>query len=94
MKNASKYVKKIDWLQDECPIKATVDVIGGLWKPLILFYLLDRSKRFSELRKEIPGVTAQMLTLQLRQLEADGSWSRILGLSKDRDLLFRLLPET
>jgi hypothetical protein len=29
MKNASKYVKKIDWLQDECPIKATVDVIGG-----------------------------------------------------------------
>jgi len=71
MKNASKYVKKIDWLQDECPIKATVDVIGGRWKPLILFYLLDRPKRFSELRKEIPGVTAQMLTLQLRQLEAD-----------------------
>jgi DNA-binding HxlR family transcriptional regulator len=71
MKNVSKYVRKIDWLQDECPIKATVDVIGGRWKPLILYYLLDRPKRFSELRREIPGVTPQMLTLQLRQLEAD-----------------------
>lgn len=62
---------KIDWLQDECPIKATVDVIGGRWKPLILYYLLDQPKRFSALRREIPGVTSQMLALQLRQLEAD-----------------------
>ena len=71
MKRSSKYVRKIDWLQDQCPIKATVDVIGGRWKPLILYYLLDRAKRFSELRREIPTVTPQMLTLQLRQLEAD-----------------------
>jgi DNA-binding HxlR family transcriptional regulator len=71
MKSTSKYVRKIDWLQDQCPIKATVDVIGGRWKPLILYYLLDQPKRFSELRREIPGVTPQMLTLQLRQLEAD-----------------------
>jgi len=62
---------KIDWLQDECPIKATIDVIGGRWKPLILYYLLDQPKRFSALRREIPGVTSQMLALQLRQLEAD-----------------------
>lgn len=71
MKRSSKYVQKIDWLQNQCPIKATVDVIGGRWKPLILYYLLDRAKRFSELRREIRGVTPQMLTLQLRQLEAD-----------------------
>lgn len=71
MKNAPKYAQKIDWLQDQCPIKATVDVIGGRWKPLILYYLLDQPKRFSALRREIPGVTPQMLTLQLRQLEAD-----------------------
>jgi DNA-binding HxlR family transcriptional regulator len=71
MKNASQYAKKIDWLHDECPVKATIDVIGGRWKPLILYYLVDDPKRFSELQRQIPGVTAQMLTLQLRQLEAD-----------------------
>ncbi|MBV8101106.1 MAG: helix-turn-helix transcriptional regulator [Verrucomicrobia bacterium] len=76
MKNEPRYARKIDWLQDQCPIKATVDVIGGRWKPLILFYLLDQPKRFSALRKDIPGVTAQMLTLQLRQLEADGIVTR------------------
>jgi DNA-binding HxlR family transcriptional regulator len=76
MKNEPRYARKIDWLQDQCPIKATVDVIGGRWKPLILFYLLDQPKRFSALRKDIPGVTAQMLTLQLRQLEADGIVAR------------------
>ena len=76
MKNEPTYGRKIDWLQDECPIKATVDVIGGRWKPLILFYLLDKPKRFSELRRQIPGVTAQMLTLQLRQLESDGIVAR------------------
>lgn len=71
MKSISRYSRKIDWLQDQCPIKATVDVVGGRWKPLILYYLLDRPKRFSELQHDIPRVTAQMLTLQLRQLEAD-----------------------
>ena len=78
MKNEPKYAQKIDWLQDQCPIKATVDVIGGRWKPLILFYLLGQPKRFSGLRKDIPGVTAQMLTMQLRQLEADGIVARTI----------------
>jgi DNA-binding HxlR family transcriptional regulator len=78
MKNEPRYAQKIDWLQDQCPIKATVDVIGGRWKPLILFYLLDQPKRFSALRKDIPSVTAQMLTLQLRQLEADGIVARTI----------------
>jgi DNA-binding HxlR family transcriptional regulator len=77
MKNEPRYAPKIDWLQDQCPIKATVDVTGGRWKPLILFYLLDQPKRFSALRKDIPSVTAQMLTLQLRQLEADGIVARL-----------------
>src|SRR5260370_7541045 len=72
MKNEPRYAQKIDWLQDRCPIKATVDVIGGRWKWCILFYLLDQPKGFSGLRKDIASVTAQMLTLQLRQLEADG----------------------
>ena len=54
-----------------CPVKLTTDVIGGKWKPLILFYLEHGSKRFGELRKLIPGMTKKMLTQHLRDLERD-----------------------
>ena len=54
-----------------CPVKLTTDVIGGKWKPLILFYLEDGCKRFGELRKLIPGMTKKMLTQHLRDLERD-----------------------
>jgi DNA-binding HxlR family transcriptional regulator len=54
-----------------CPVKLTADVIGGKWKPLILFYLEGGTRRFGELHKLIPGLTKKMLTQHLRELERD-----------------------
>jgi len=55
-----------------CPVEAAVDVFGGKWKALILWWLQQRTWRFAELRGQIPGITEKMLTQQLRELEADG----------------------
>jgi DNA-binding HxlR family transcriptional regulator len=61
---------------DDCPVLLTTSIIGGKWKPLILFYLQSRTRRFSELNRLIPGSTKKMLTQQLRELERDAIINR------------------
>ncbi|MGB7161288.1 MAG: helix-turn-helix domain-containing protein [Tepidisphaeraceae bacterium] len=56
----------------KCPAESTLDVIGGRWKILILYRLAGGCRRFSELKRELGGVTQKMLTQQLRQMQADG----------------------
>jgi DNA-binding HxlR family transcriptional regulator len=59
-------------MQDsDCPVRITTEIIGGKWKPLILFYLQDGTRRFSQLQKLLPGTTKKMLTQRLRELEHD-----------------------
>lgn len=58
-------------MQDNCPVAATLELIGGKYKALILWHLSEKKLRFSELRKVISNATPKMLTQQLRELEAD-----------------------
>ena len=55
-----------------CAVEATLAVVGGRWKPVLLFHLLEGRKRFSDLCRAVPNATQRMITLQLRELEADG----------------------
>jgi DNA-binding HxlR family transcriptional regulator len=56
-----------------CPVETTLAVIGGKWKPLILWHLGEGGvHRFLDLQRLIPGITRKMLTQHLRELERDG----------------------
>lgn len=55
-----------------CPVKLTASIIGGKWKPSLLFHLEGRTRRFCELQRLIPRLTKKMLTQHLRELERDG----------------------
>ena len=54
-----------------CEVEATIKIIGGRWKPMIIYLLFSGPHRFGELQQRIPGITQKMLTQQLRDLEAD-----------------------
>ncbi len=56
----------------ECPITYVMEKIGGYWKPIILFNLLEGTRRYSELKKAMPQITEKVLIQQLKQLEEEG----------------------
>jgi len=76
MKSPAEFAHKIDRLRDVCPVRAAIDVISGRWKPSILFELKQGPSRFTEIQSALRGSTAQAISVQLRQLEADGVVSR------------------
>lgn len=58
--------------KSECPVEIVIRLIGGKYKPIILYHLQRETLRFSELSRLIPSVTPKVLTQQLRELERDG----------------------
>lgn len=57
-------------------VNITLKVIGGKWKPVILWYLFEKTCRFNELQKAVSGITQKMLTQQLKELVKDGLVAR------------------
>jgi DNA-binding HxlR family transcriptional regulator len=60
----------------QCPVDAPIHVLGGKWKLVLVFYLLQEPRRNGELRRLVPTITQKMLTQQLRELIADGLVTR------------------
>ncbi len=63
---------KVKGKEYPCCTSVTMGIIGGKWKTVILFWLIEGPLRYSELRKKMIGVTERTLSLQLKQLEEDG----------------------
>lgn len=75
--SSNEDIMKIRNKEYSCTFEIAVDLIGGKWKPLIIWYLGNKgTKRFNELRRLIPQATQKMLTQQLRELEADNLINR------------------
>jgi DNA-binding HxlR family transcriptional regulator len=60
----------------ECPVTTAIAIIAGKWKPTILCEMRDGARRFSDLKREVPGISEKVLSAHLRDLEADGIISR------------------
>ncbi|MEC5425484.1 helix-turn-helix domain-containing protein [Virgibacillus sp. C22-A2] len=62
-----------------CRVEDALGILVGKWKPVILLYLLQEgTKRFSELKRSMPGITQRMLTKQLRELEDEDIIERVV----------------
>jgi DNA-binding HxlR family transcriptional regulator len=75
---------------EDCPVKATLDVIGGKWKTIILNELKNGPLHFGALRRLAEGASHKVLTAQLRQLEADGILTRSVTAETPPRMLYAL----
>ena len=60
----------------DCPVEYTASLLGNKWKPLILRELLTGTKRYNELTRNVAGISAKVMTENLRELEEDGVIAR------------------
>ena len=78
--------------QFTCPVEATVSLIGGKYKPLILWHLKDGPRRYMALQRLLPGATPKMLTQQLRALEDCGMVLREVIPARPPKTVYSLTP--
>ena len=60
-----------------CPVDAAMDILGGKYKAIIVYKLINKTLRYNEIQKLIPKATPRMLSKQLRELEQDNIINRI-----------------
>lgn len=70
--NGKEVIFEMDGRRFHCALDVSMSFIGGKWKSVLLWYLRGGPKRFGELNRLVPGITEKMLSLQLKELEADG----------------------
>jgi len=75
-----------------CPAESTVELIGGRWKIVILWYLFQGVKRFSELQRALRGVSQKVLTQQLRDMERNGLVTRTIYAQVPPKVEYSLTP--
>jgi DNA-binding HxlR family transcriptional regulator len=75
-----------------CGVVYAQTLIGGRWKPTILFGLLEGAIRYNQLRKSIPGISERMLAAQLRELEKDGLVKRTVYAEVPQRVEYELTP--
>jgi DNA-binding HxlR family transcriptional regulator len=76
-----------------CPVEVPITFIGGRWKPIILWHILDAPRRNGEMQRLMPRISQKMLTQQLRELETDGLVLRQVHDQVPPKVVYSLTPE-
>lgn len=86
-------IRKITWelqLPPVCPLGECMALLGGAWTPNVVWYLSGGPRRFSELRSDIPRISAKMLSARLRSLEAKGVVNRTVATTSPPSVEYEL----
>lgn len=74
----------------DCPLTSCLDLLGGAWTPNVLWYLREGPRRFNELRSDLDGVSAKVLSARLRRMVADGLVTRTERATTPRSVEYEL----
>ena len=76
----------------ECPLRLCMKLLAGAWTPDVIWYLREGERCFTELEKDVRGVSAKMLTTRLRRLERDGVLQRVTRQTSPPTVWYGLTP--